>query len=233
MWLIVALLTVSLHVPSLQGGNIQFTANATSIACGESITLRWSVPGAVEVYISGVGRVAATGERQVRPQGTTTYTILSEGPLGIRAKSITIQVRGCSRGPTDYPDPGAFSDQLRERREVHSYPAFLELTHRVLQDEMSFQVDDRISLNGDAVFITKPREVDIRHPDDEKNRVSSRRQLAYLVEVRRGENPAEVTYSIKTFIQYQKILGETWRPEQNEEIHRAEAVKLRDALNRR
>jgi hypothetical protein len=190
------------------------------------------VPGTDEVYISGTGKVAATGEKQVKPLWTKSYTIFSEGPSGIRAESITIKVSGCSRGATDYPDPSAFSDQLRERRAIHSYPAYLEWVYRVLQNELGLTVDDRVSLNGDAVFITKPKEMDIPHRDDEKNRVSSRRLLSYLVEIRRGENPTEITYSIKTFIQYQKLIGETWRPENNAEIHRAEAVKLQDVLNR-
>jgi hypothetical protein len=52
----------------------QFSANPAQINCGESAKLTWSSSGAVENEISGMGKVAASGEQTVQPKETTTST---------------------------------------------------------------------------------------------------------------------------------------------------------------
>ena len=65
-----------------------FTAEPSTIIRGESSTLKWNISNASEVTIdNGVGRVAATGSRQVSPTSTTTYRQLRQRGDGQRAIS--------------------------------------------------------------------------------------------------------------------------------------------------
>ncbi len=46
-----------------------------SIKSGQPASLTWNAPGAVSVYISGIGSVNTSGTTQVSPEQTTTYTL--------------------------------------------------------------------------------------------------------------------------------------------------------------
>ncbi len=70
----------------------QFSAGPSQINCGESAKLNWSSTGAVENEISGVGKVATSGEQTVQPKQTTTYTLTAVGPGGKATPSATVNV---------------------------------------------------------------------------------------------------------------------------------------------
>src|SRR5262245_20570068 len=61
-----------------------FEAEPSTIERGQAATLRWSITGDVtEVRIEpGLGTVNASGNRQVFPGNTTTYTLTATGPAG-------------------------------------------------------------------------------------------------------------------------------------------------------
>jgi outer membrane protein OmpA-like peptidoglycan-associated protein len=69
-----------------------FSANPTSIKCGQSSQLNWSSTDAVENTISGIGKVGASGNQTVTPKQTTTYDFTAAGPGGIVKKSETVDV---------------------------------------------------------------------------------------------------------------------------------------------
>ena len=71
-----------------------FKADTTSLQPGQSATLLWNVENPTTTTITGIGEVAATGNRRVTPQATTTYTLTVRGPNGEESKSITINVAG-------------------------------------------------------------------------------------------------------------------------------------------
>src|SRR5579884_3275913 len=70
----------------------EFSANPTSIKCGESSQLSWSSTDAVENEISGIGKVGASGNQSVTPKQTTTYDFTAAGPGGIVKQSATVNV---------------------------------------------------------------------------------------------------------------------------------------------
>lgn len=72
----------------------EFSANPTEISCGESATLQWKSDGAMKTEISGVGEVAASGQQQVTPKQTTTYTLTAGGPGGVVKQSQTVTMKG-------------------------------------------------------------------------------------------------------------------------------------------
>jgi peptidoglycan-associated lipoprotein len=71
-----------------------FEAEPTTIERGQAATLRWSVSGDVtEVRIEpGIGTVNASGNRQVFPGNTTTYTLTAAGPGGSATRSASVTV---------------------------------------------------------------------------------------------------------------------------------------------
>lgn len=69
---------------------VQFSANPTQIASGQSSTLIWNVPGATSVSISSVGSgLNPAGNATVKPTTTTTYTLTATGQGG---QSLTASV---------------------------------------------------------------------------------------------------------------------------------------------
>lgn len=70
----------------------EFSTMTAQINCGDSSPLRWSSKDAANVEISGVGSVASSGEKNVDPKQTTTYTLTATGPGGTATSSSTINV---------------------------------------------------------------------------------------------------------------------------------------------
>jgi hypothetical protein len=69
-----------------------FSANPSSVQCGESSRLTWGVAEAVRAEISGLGEVGASGEKLVTPTQTTTYNLTATGPGGVSTSSATVNV---------------------------------------------------------------------------------------------------------------------------------------------
>lgn len=70
-----------------------FTADPLEISSGEFSTLQWNIPGAMFVSINpAVGAVSSTGVIRVRPEQTTTYTIMALNNNGYVYKSVTVTV---------------------------------------------------------------------------------------------------------------------------------------------
>lgn len=72
--------------------NGQLSAQSTNVACGEGTTLNWNSANAVDVSISGVGTVPASGKQAVSPTKNMTYTLTATGPGGDATQSVTVDV---------------------------------------------------------------------------------------------------------------------------------------------
>ena len=83
---------------------LSFTASATLIQPGQSVTLEWAVINADRIALDrGIGIVAARGSRTVTPTVTTTYTLTALGYVGTAGdtRMITITVPGTIPAPDD------------------------------------------------------------------------------------------------------------------------------------
>jgi hypothetical protein len=87
----------------------QFTATPTEIGAGGSSVLNWSVEGAETSEIdNGIGSVALRGTRTVRPDRTTTYTLVARTGTSTASASVRVVVNGVSSAtPTPTPPPTA------------------------------------------------------------------------------------------------------------------------------
>src|SRR5690349_20126645 len=72
----------------------EFKASAVTLQPGQSATLSWQVENPTTTTISGMGSVAAIGNRRVTPTATTTYTLTVRGPNGEETRNLTITVAG-------------------------------------------------------------------------------------------------------------------------------------------
>ncbi len=68
-----------------------FTASATTVAPGTTVTLTWTVSGDSYDYIDVVGPVR-NGSQTVAPTKTTTYTLNSTNAYGRTTKAVTVTV---------------------------------------------------------------------------------------------------------------------------------------------
>lgn len=68
------------------------TVEPPVVEAGQAATLKWSTANATAVTISGLGEVAAEGQQEVRPEKSTTYELVANGPGGSAAVSATVSV---------------------------------------------------------------------------------------------------------------------------------------------
>ena len=95
---------------------VSFTANPTSITAGNASTLSWNIENAQTVEISGIGTVAASGTREVRPTQNTTYTLTARNASGETTATATVTVTAgpglaptltaCTASPATSAAPG-------------------------------------------------------------------------------------------------------------------------------
>jgi peptidoglycan-associated lipoprotein len=96
-----------------------FVAEPSTIQRGQSSTLRWSTSNATEVSIEpGIGAVEASGNRQVFPSNTTTYTLTAKGPGGTATATATVTVTQPPAPPPPPPKPPKKSLSQRLSEEV-------------------------------------------------------------------------------------------------------------------
>jgi peptidoglycan-associated lipoprotein len=96
------------------------TVEPSSINPWQSATLRWSTTNANDVSLNtGIGTVAATGNRTVNPAITTTYTLTANGPNGSRSATATLTVAAPPPPPAPpvIRSPGTIEQRLQS--ELH------------------------------------------------------------------------------------------------------------------
>ena len=72
---------------------ITLRANPVSVARGDSVTLEWQTSNATSVSIDpGVGTVPASGNRQVSPTSSVTYSATATGPGGSASDTARVTV---------------------------------------------------------------------------------------------------------------------------------------------
>lgn len=123
-----------------------FTAEPSTIQPGQSSTLSWSITGATDMSIDqGVGAIQSSGQRQVFPRNSTTYTLTARGPGGMDSRSVTVEV---STPPPPPPPPSTTptlsSADLLQQQAQDAYFDF---------DKSDIRPDARDALTKDAALL--------------------------------------------------------------------------------
>ncbi|HEY8460682.1 MAG TPA: OmpA family protein [Blastocatellia bacterium] len=84
--------TVKVTVVKPPEPKISLTADKSALDLGQSTTLRWSSENAKIVTITGLGEVPSSGEREISPRASTTYTATALGDGGSASASARITV---------------------------------------------------------------------------------------------------------------------------------------------
>jgi peptidoglycan-associated lipoprotein len=84
--------TVTVTVVKAPEPKVSLTADKSAIDLGQNTTLRWSTENAKIITITGLGEVPATGEREISPRASTTYTATALGDGGSATASARVTV---------------------------------------------------------------------------------------------------------------------------------------------
>lgn len=84
--------TVSVTVVKAPEPKVTLTAEQSALEIGQSTKLRWSTENAKIVTISELGEVPGSGERDVSPRASTTYTATALGDGGSATASARVTV---------------------------------------------------------------------------------------------------------------------------------------------
>lgn len=72
---------------------IILTASPTKVKAGQSIRLHWKAQNAVNVHIEpGIGDVSPSGDQDVTPATSVTYTAVATGPGGSKSADVSVKV---------------------------------------------------------------------------------------------------------------------------------------------
>jgi OmpA family/PEGA domain len=70
----------------------QLSSQLRNLSCGQSTSLSWDSMNAVDTSISGLGSVAARGDRTVTPMHNMTYVLTAKGPGGETSQTVAVDV---------------------------------------------------------------------------------------------------------------------------------------------
>jgi peptidoglycan-associated lipoprotein len=123
-----------------------FTAEPSTIEAGQSSTLRWSISNATDMTIDqGVGAVQSSGQRQVFPRASTSYTLTAKGPGGMDSRSVTVEVTSAPPPPPPAPTtPRLSSADLLQQQAQDAFYDF---------DKSDIRPDARDALTHDAALL--------------------------------------------------------------------------------
>lgn len=82
-----------------------FLFEPPTVKAGQQATLKWSVTGASQVVIEGLGQVEAQGERTIRPARSTYAKLSASGAAGSTSATATLSVEQAAPAPTPAPTP--------------------------------------------------------------------------------------------------------------------------------
>ncbi|MBO0861606.1 MAG: OmpA family protein [Chloracidobacterium sp.] len=84
--------TVAVTAVKAPEPKVSLTADKSALDLGQSTTLRWSTENAKIVTITGLGEVPGSGEREISPRSSTTYTATALGDGGSATASARVTV---------------------------------------------------------------------------------------------------------------------------------------------
>lgn len=97
--------TVTVTVVKPPEPKVSLTTDKSNIDLGQATTIRWSTENARTVTITGLGEVPGSGEREINPRASTTYTATALGDGGSASASARVTVTEPPPPPVVTPEP--------------------------------------------------------------------------------------------------------------------------------
>lgn len=117
--------TVNVNTKRAAAPTVKLTADESAIERGKNTKLRWETTNSKIVTISGVGEVSGSGEREISPRVSTTYTATALGDGGNATASVRVTV-------TDPPPP-----PIAERPRTVNAPETPKPVNRPIADQFA------------------------------------------------------------------------------------------------
>jgi hypothetical protein len=215
------LLTAPEAVPPL----VTFNASRAQLDVAGIVRLRWSIENATSVYISGIGVVSATGEREVEVSATTTFWLLAEGTDGVASKQVTVAVRG-SRGTDIDVSRIAYVRQLEDNLPAADLATLIDHLKRLLQETLRSPVSGPLTEENTTVLRTDLADSPALVTPAES--AIGARRVSYQIRIFSTGRAGQYHYSMSTAIQYRRKIERSWYWESaSSPLHRQAADALR------
>ncbi len=131
------------------GPTITLNADPGAISVGGKATLRWSSQRADKVDIPGLGTFGPSGETNISPTQSITYTATAKGPGGEASASARVTVTGDPTKITEPPsNPNNPNSQAEGRFKATVRSIFFDFDKSDLRD------DAKSTLDKNAQFLT-------------------------------------------------------------------------------
>lgn len=123
-------------LPAVPGApTATLTVEPSSITPGQSATLRWTTTNANDVSLNtGIGTVAASGNRTVNPANTSTYTLTANGPLGSTSATATVTVAAPPPPPAPVSSRGG-TQSIEQRLQAELHDALYDYDSNNISDD--------------------------------------------------------------------------------------------------
>lgn len=187
-----------------------FRADTTEIPAGGSAVLNWHWAEATNGYLSSIGVIEhpSNGSVRVKPDQTTSYLLILEGPGGVtRTFTQRVVVSGAKGNYGDWPD---LLEPLPYKREYQSSSISLvqgaAKVRKVLQDDLHFQLR-QFQIEDQSIFATAWLQDSTLDLPNERTRKF--RRVAYRVAVQPTPDH-NLRFSISSAIQWRLAIDTRW-----------------------
>lgn len=199
-----------------------------SISAGQRVHISWRVSGATRVFLSDSGIVGASGERDTRPENSTTYVLVAENKDGAVVRTARVEVEA-GKGDDPFPPERDFTTRFPHYIDAPSLPDALNAIEFELVKHQRMTLDSHEERDGSLVYETA------RHPRADiqsERRGVGRWRAAFRIVLR---PPAKTTkrfdITIQPLIEYQLKREAIYRRESDPVLNETHARVLADSIN--
>ncbi len=146
--------TVTVTTVKAPEPKVSLKADQSALERGQNTTLRWSTENAKIVTITGLGEVPGSGEREISPRVSTTYTATALGDGGAATASARVSVTDPPPPPpvvTVEPTPAPADPPAAELFRAAAKTVFFDL------DKSELLTSEQEKLNRLASFLNQER----------------------------------------------------------------------------
>lgn len=210
--------------------SVKLTVDHSTIELGDSSRITWKSDGD-SAFLIGVGKVPLSGSTSLQPRVSTDYVLVVARHGVFSYANVSVRVDG-EKGLPTFPDPDEFSEDGRITGDEasRSYPDFLDIVFKTLQDKMAFSVrGDHLPRDRFFVFFTNRQiKPELIRPTDRGIR---QRRVAYWMQVHEPPKDGPVSFEIRTSVEYQRFGESEWRMEQDPQLRQYAAQLLRSTIS--
>lgn len=131
------------------GPAITFTSDPGAITTGDKATLRWTTQRAESVEIPGLGKFGPSGQTEVTPFQSITYTATARGAGGEASASARVTVTAKADNTGNNASSDGYREDVAKDFERNVLPIYFDF------DKSDLREDAKSTLNNSASYLLK------------------------------------------------------------------------------